>query len=467
MVHRNRFRRPFQVILGLVIAVSCTASGDRTDITGEPPEPPPSPPDTATVQIDTATRYQTMEGWEVHAEVGLDLPPFALFRDELFDRVVNEAGINRISLPVRSGVESDQDYWSQRQAGTITNDQWRAVRYATVNDNASPNIINPAGFHFSEIDDLVSRIVLPIRDRLTANGEALYVTLEYIAFTAQITTGSYDHDDPAEYAEFILATFQHLQSEFGLVPDGLEIILEPDNVSQWTPAYTGQAIVAVADRLAAAGFTPDIIAPSTTNMSTALVFYDSWPAAVRNRVHTVSYHRYSGVSTEALQAIAGLGKATAMLEWWNMANDYRTLHEDLKVGQVSAWQQGAIGGSLPGLMAVYNVDNQANVLMSPKTAYFRQYYRYVRRGAVRIGASSTNSALDPLAFVNVDGRQVVVVKADETASFTVGGLEPGTYGIMYAVEGAWGVEQPDQTISAGQAVSPSIPGAGVITIYRK
>lgn len=468
MIRRNYVNMPF-LFIGMVVALSCTASGERVDITGEPPPLHPDTttiPDTATIQVDPATRYQTMEGWEVHSEVRSDLPGSGAFRDELYDRAVNEAGIDRIQLSVRSGVESDQDYWSQLQAGTITNDQWRAVRYATVNDNASPDIINPAGFHFSEVDDLVNRIVLPLRQRLVANGESLYVTLEYVAFTAQITTGSYDHTDPAEYAEFILATFQHLQSTFGLVPDGLEIILEPDNVSQWTPTYTGQAIVAVANRLAAAGFTPEIIAPSTTDMGNALVFYNSWPTAVRDRVHTVSYHRYRGVTSQNLQAISGLGKETAMLEWWSANNDHRVLHEDLKVGMASAWQQGVVGG-IAGPMALYYVDDQANISINPKTTFLRQYYRFVRRGAVRVGATSKNNALDPLAFVNVDGRQVVVVKTTGAASFTVGGLAAGTYGAFYAVEGAWGVGQPDQTITAGHTVSASIPGAGVITIHRK
>ncbi len=58
---------------------------------------------------------------------------------------------------------------------------------------------------------------------------------------------------PAEYAEFMLAVFQHLRDKYGIVPDAIEMILEPDNGTSWTPSALGQAMVAAADRLGAGG----------------------------------------------------------------------------------------------------------------------------------------------------------------------------------------------------------------------
>jgi len=472
MFSRKVSRPGLVMALVLLAASACASCGESTDIIGAPPPPPPPPPPTgqATIQVDPAVRFQTMRGWEVNLYSSQESPAFGAFKDELFDRAVNEAGINRLQLPVRSGVESNQDNWSLYQAGALSDAEWRAVRYATVNDNGDPNSLNPSGFHFSELDDMVSRIVLPVKQRVEANGETLHVTLTYVAFTQQITTGSYHHANAAEYAEFILAAFQHLQTRFGLVPDALEVILEPDNVSQWTPSVVGAAIVSVSDRLGAAGFSPEILAPSTTNMANAPTFFNSWPAAARARVQTVVYHRYSGVSAGALQTIAGLGKETAMLEWWSASNGYQVLHEDLKSGRNSAWQQGVLGGD-QGPMALYLIDTsnpaQPVVTINDKTKFTRQYFKYVRRGAVRIGATSTSNALDPVAFINPSGGQVVVVKATGAASFTVGGLAAGTYGISSATAAAWGVTAPDQTITAGQTVTASLPGAGVLTIYRK
>jgi hypothetical protein len=109
---------------------------------------------------------------------------------------------------------------------------WRHHRYATVNDDADPNVIRAAGYHFTELDRNVRTTILPLRALAAAKGEPLYINLNYVAFTSQITTGSYHHQNAAEYAEFILAAFQHLDQQFGFVPDAVELLLEPDNVSQ-------------------------------------------------------------------------------------------------------------------------------------------------------------------------------------------------------------------------------------------
>ena len=168
-----------------------------------------------TITVDAATRFQTIHGWEAVQYAGQDHGAFPNFKDELFDRIVNEAGINRIRLAVRSGAENNIDYYTQTQGGANDPTLWRANRYATVNDNADPNVINPAGFHFSELDETIQTIVLPLRAHAAANGESFYVNLNYTAFTSQITPGGgYHHADAAEYAEFILAAFQHIDGQF-------------------------------------------------------------------------------------------------------------------------------------------------------------------------------------------------------------------------------------------------------------
>jgi hypothetical protein len=187
-----------------------------------------------TITVDPRITYQTITGWEAVAfALEPDNPAFANFKDELFDLVVNDLGINRVRLEIRSGVESDNDNWSDYQAGTIDYPTWRSRRYATVNDNGDPCDIDWSGFHFSEMDHAIDNIVLPLKDLLQAEGEKLCVNVNYVAFTGQITGGGiYIHNDPAEYAEFVLATYQHLQQKYGWVPDLWEVILEPDNVSQ-------------------------------------------------------------------------------------------------------------------------------------------------------------------------------------------------------------------------------------------
>jgi hypothetical protein len=141
------------------------------------------------------------------------------------------------------------------------------------------------------------------------------------------------------------------------------------------------------------------------------------------------------------------------------------------VGNNSAWQQGALAGALGSEMALYTIDDSdpANprILLGDATKFTRQYYRFIRPGAVRIESVSQESVFDPLAFINMNGGYVVVVKCDAGGDFSIGGLAAGTYGIKYTTASRYNVDLPDQIIGAGQAVLTGIPATGVLTVYGK
>jgi hypothetical protein len=426
----------------------------------------------ARIIVDPNVKHQTITGWEATtwvAEPGD--PAFPYYKDKLYDLLVNDIGINRVRLEIRSGVENDNDNWSDYQAGNIDYPTWRCRRYATVNDNSDPCVINWLGFHFSEMDWTIDNIVNPLRQLMGARGEQLYVNLNYVAFTSQIgSCGTYLHDNPAEYAEFVLAAYLHLQSKYGWVPDSWEVLLEPDNVSQWDGRLLGRAIVAAAGRLEAGGFNPAFVAPSNTNMGNAITYFDDLiqiPGALQY-LKEFSYHRYGGVSDTNLQAIASRavqhGINTSMLEWWFDNATYHILHKDLTMGRNSAWQQAVISG-------FFNIDdsNPSNPVISIKevTKFNRQYYKFIRPGAIRIEATSDSADFDPVAFVNTNNRYVVVVKAAAVGNFTIDGLPSGTYGIKYTTAGQYDVDLPDQSLGAGEPLPTSIPAAGVLTVYQK
>jgi len=423
----------------------------------------------ASITVNPAVTYQTMTGWEATTYAGQESEAFENFKDELIKRVVNEVGIDRIRLEVRSGSEHTEDNWTLYQTGAIDYNTWRSVRYATVNDNADPDVLNSSGYYFSELDFTVDEIVLPMKQLVEANGEELFINLNYVAFTGQITGGGqYIHDDPAEYAEFILAVYLHLQSEYGWVPDTVEVLLEPDNVSQWNGTLIGQAIVATAAKLVANGFTPWFVAPSNTNMANAITYFDQMiavPGAL-SYLEEFSYHRYGGVSPANLQAIADRAATysvnTSMLEWWFNVS-HQTLHEDVKIGVNSAWQGKVISGH-------FDIDDSdpenPTVEINNVTKFMRQYFRYIRAGAVRIEATSDDGAFDPLAFINTNDVYVVVVKSDGADNISIDGLPANRYGIRYTTSSEYDVGFAHQIIGTGEPVTTSIPAAGVLTVYE-
>ncbi|MCA1605451.1 MAG: hypothetical protein LC775_08280, partial [Acidobacteria bacterium] len=276
----------------------------------------------ANIAIDSATRFQTIVGWESTAQAGQEEPGFARFKDSVLSVAVDDLGINRVRLEVGAGAENTTDYWSLHKSGAINEKAWRCSRYATINDDADPNHINESGFQWARLDQTTERVVLPLKRRVEANGEKLYLNLNYVAFTNSICAGdSYAHQDPEEYAEFVLAAVTHLKTKYNLVPDALEIILEPDKSSHWSNGtIVGRAIVAATRRLRANGFALEIIAPSTTNMRNVVPYLDAMAAVpgALEQLTELSYHRYGGVSESNLRAIAAAAKRrglrTAMLE---------------------------------------------------------------------------------------------------------------------------------------------------------
>jgi O-glycosyl hydrolase len=433
------------------------------------------------IALDADTKHQTITGWEATADAHQDYSPaWDSYKDELFDLAVNDLGLTRVRLEVRSGVESDQDYWTLWRSGQIGYPEWRARRYATVNDNGDPSATDTSRFHFSELDSVLAKVVLPLRDRVQASGERFHLNVCYVAFVDQIGTGlAYDHYDASEYAEFATATYRHLGSAHGIVPDSWEILLEPDNVPGWLGTTIGEAMAALGPRLIAAGFTPRFVAPSSASMARAVQQFDelaSVPDALDHMVE-LSYHRYGGVSTDNLKEIQERARAhgldTAHLE--HIGADHFQLHQDLKVGGTSAWAQYVLA-TVTSLVpddgtSYYVVDDSVPdapvVTLGSRTHSLRQYIKYVRPGSVRIEATTTNADFDPVTFVRRDGGYVTVVQARMGGTFHVRDLPAGTYGISFTTELQKGLDAPDVTLIPGQILTATIPGPGVLTVHSK
>ena len=439
---------------------------------------------TPVLTLSPRDTFQTISGWEAAAQLGevdCNREAYRRYRAEVVDRAVNELGLTRLRLDLRSGVESGRDTWPEYLAGDLSYPRWRATWFVPQNDNADPRVADPAGFQWGRFDHNVTEVILPVREALAARGERLYVNLNYVDFWLGAATKPFSHfADPEEYAELVRVVFDHMQQKFGFVPDGLEVLLEPENTPH-DAREMGRAIVAVVARLAEAGYHPDIIAPSTTRMANAPAYYDEMVSVpgVAGRIHELAYHRYTGLSRPTLAAIAQRatrdGLTTAMLE--HIGSGFAELYEDLTVGNVSAWQQFTIAycgrRDNPDASGSYLQVNQSDsmaprVHLTRSARLFRQVFRYVRPGAVRIGAVSSDASVRPLAFRNANGSAVIVGWSDGATTFMVRDLPAGRYGINYSTtHGKYNEELPEVEISDGGVVQVPMPAAGVVTVYGK
>ncbi len=460
-------------VFGLSL-VSCSG-GDGGE--GSPTPPPPEPGGSgSTIALNPSTTYQTITGWELPViQTVLDYADIVPFMGSLMDQAANDLGINKIVIEMGSGVENPSDACQVQYLNRMISEGTfvDTCAYNSVNDNDNPFVVNPNGFHFPLLDWQIDNLVLPLKQRVQARGEALYVLLRYVDFTS---TPFEHYQNPEEYAELMQVVFDHINRKYGFIPDGVDVMNEPDQVPGWGSAELGRVIARSGVRLAGLGWHPDFIGPSTVNKAAAVTYFDGMMAVpeASRYLNNLSWHCYADSGSNTSAAIAAkavqYGVRTSMTECWNTSNTYLMLHQELKTSRNASWQLGVING-INGYYDVNSSTGQAT--LRPKARYIRQYYKYVRADADRIDASTTNPAFDPVAFVNAGGRYVVVVKANTGGSFSVTNLPAGTYGIFYTTgpDGLtvsnYDVNLPDQTVSGGRALTTSIPGTGVITIYAK
>lgn len=412
----------------------------------------------ATVVVDTGTRYQIMTGWEVTArnweynkvEDRFD-PAWEAYSGSIFSALVDEGGINRIRLALKSGFENPHDYWRDFASGRIGYREYKAKFYEKINDNADPESANPEGFQFGALDYAVETMLLPMQENLRQRGEALVVNLCYQDFRHSDSTSQISHAlDSAEYAELVLAAFRHLDDKYGLVPDYFEIILEPDKTRGWGGVEIGRALVAVKAKLSAAGYSPRFIAPATSRLVAAHYFFDrmmSVPGA-DGALDVYAYHRYAsewlplwgehyilrGIAARARE----IGVATAMTEYLN--GDIEDLFDDLTLANVSAWQiwgiaePATVRGDQDGVMLLVNGDaagseSEPAVWLTKKAAPAAAIFRAVRAGAVRVAGEASDSVLRVVAFAGPQGGFSLHLypATAERGDVTLRGLPPGHY----------------------------------------
>lgn len=445
--------------------------------------------------IDTNITYQTIHSWEAGTSlivtegenIGTDLL-IDIVKDDVAKYTVDTLGITRLRLEVRAGSENTRDYWNEYITEQVPYEDWRANRYANVNDNDDPDDLNMDGFHFSELDVKINNAVLPVKEYLESKGEKLYINLCYVAFTGQITDGEYIHRDPKEYGEFILAVFTYMQETYGFVPDGVEVILEPDVAKFGTGKLVGECMVEAGDKLKANGYTPEFIGLSNTNLFNANnpKYVDDLVAVegVLDYWSEFSYHCYAGRTDSLLGEVAlkakNYGVRTSMLEWWTNGNTYERLHTDLKIGNNSTWQYRfsltthANSDNNQGLTRV-NYEDENNYTITPKNGvpYVGFYQRNIRPGDVRIEASSSDEIVDPIAFKTPDGRIKIVASCSAEGIIEFKELPEGIYSVRKMTGNPRQLPSGDEIVIQGieisnnDTLSVEIDGQGIIIIEQK
>jgi hypothetical protein len=295
----------------------------------------------------------------------------------------------------------------------------------------------------------------------------------------QIDDGWYQDfttSSPAEYAKAVAAIFIHDHNKYGVTPDVVDIMNEPDNTGWWTSAKLGAMAAATKTRLNALGFNSEIWCCSTLSYNNAVPWYNGAKAAAGAGVITgITSHPYAG-SIAGEQAVAAAAAADGiphiMTEYVNLGitNAYEYIKNARASGIMKMadayYAAGGLASALDYLdiiskapyAAQYVAGNETQPDAASPAWYFPQLWGYVPEGSMREQVTATNA--DALAYLRPDGQQVAVVTTRATGSqtFQVAGLPAGTYACTYTINNSNLLKRcgANQTIGSGGTLNYTI-----------
>jgi O-glycosyl hydrolase len=403
------------------------------------------------VTLDPTVQYQTIRGWGAAS----GSPPWTspLLREAVVREAVNELGLTRLRLELPSGNRSNMKPWEQR------NDDW------------DPLHIHWPAFNTADMNERVTEMVLPFKKAVEANGEVfnLYVSPSFFNSGSSGAPPAWLLNNPGEYAEFALAVLLYLKNTHGIEADYYCILNEAGNDNPFTAPVVAEMIRALGPRLRTAGLSTRIQFPESVNAQTAWSSYlqsvqgddDVW-----RYIGCLSYHLY-GTNDPYRSQIgslgASLGLPTAQTEFMDLTMDH--LYDDLTLGRVSYWEIYGLGQCFQW--------NPSNTSFSRIRQYwnFRQVTHFVRPGAIRIGAISSDSNLRVLAFSR-DGRTtIVLINGSGSRTANIANLPVGIYGVCQSVGGGACQELGLQVVAAPRgpaetgALAVTVPSSAVLTVY--
>ena len=410
---------------------------------------------TAQVTVDTTVTHQTIMGWgadigaPAYYDNGTLIPPEA--RDQLIDIAVNELGLTRL----RHGPP----------AGNFSNDRaWEAE-----NDDWDPLSTIWNAFNTASADAVVTYWILPFKQAVEAAGDKfdLWISPSFFDGGSTGSVPGWMLYNRGEYAEYALSFLQYLKNTHGLEADYYVICNEAGNGNAFSPGVVAGMVKTLGPMLPGAGLATLIQFPESVNPAVA---WNNYITSVQGDsefwqfVGCVTYHLYgtrdpyrSYIRDDAHNR----GLPTGQTEY--MSKSFDNLYNDLTLGGVSFWNIYGLAGPWSENIRI-NLDNTSFV-RGPNHWKFRQVFRYVRRGAVRVEASSDDTNVRALAFVDAGEVTVVLANASGSRTVSVSGLPAGTYGVCHTVGSGPYVEDGLQAVTAGQPLSLTVPSDAVVTIY--
>jgi glucuronoarabinoxylan endo-1,4-beta-xylanase len=369
-----------------------------------------------TISIDASVEYQTIEGFG--GAEGWLFPP-----QSVYPAIFDDLGVNIIRFRMLPYIE---------QVPGESNE-------ARDNDNSDPFTTN-----WSNVKtDWIGKIAPLLQETKRHHGKLIATVSDPPVWmkTPEIEEkrGALKTGYENELVEFIIIWLQAAKTYYGIDVDYVSVQNEPDSgccFMGYSQVQLKQIISLLAPRLAQSGVGTKILGPDTSYFSGFNSFVNELckEPSVCGSIDRFATHPYGENFldpdsvipkwTAASQKASGLGKKLWMTEycndgvsplgtWMEAPLLVQHLHNALVYGNVTAWITHEIYRD-PGKTPVAIFDDNGNI--TPKYYTLKQYFHYVRPGAVRIRADSTSNDLLVTAFVHKQDKTFTIVVINRGAS---------------------------------------------------
>lgn len=374
------------------------------------------------VTVDPTRSYQTIEGFG-SCIIDFAEPPAFYADSALYDRIVDDLGLSILRMSIPQELEP-------------------------VNDDDDPNHFAWKNFNMHFMERRM-RFAQALKKRgVTRFIAATWSPPEFTkTHRATVQGGHLRADMYEEYAEnmaaFIIAAKQNWDIDIGSISIQNELLfIEPYKSCIYNPQQVREAVRALMRKFKREGITTQIHLPEDMMFASRMLhsirptMADPETRYFPGHFATHRQEEYAGV-TKWHEATKRYGRQTWMTEtsghdqtWAGALKMAGDMHDYLVGGQMSAWLYWQIAEP----HSVYALMDSTRP--SPKYAAAKQFYRYVRPGAVRVGSHSGHPDVLASAFRHdADGTLTAVLinrsDAAQPVEFTLRGTDqPATYQLV-------------------------------------
>jgi glucuronoarabinoxylan endo-1,4-beta-xylanase len=266
---------------------------------------------------------------------------------------------------------------------------------------------------------------------------------------------------------------------------------EPDFTASYSsmnmnPTQTADMIRFLKPTLNAAGLHPLVVCCDPTGWGQAQNYANGVTSnsSANANVDLFSSHGYSGAPNSPLNGVGS--RHVWETEWstfesqdnsWDDGTDASgfTWAQHIYTGLTSAnlsaflYWWGAVGSGTTDNEGLLQLASNGSVVTTGRLWAFANYSRFIRPGAVRIGASSGDNNLQVSAYKNSNGVVAIVVLNQSNSAITASyslqntGVADGTTVTPYLTNSSNSTAQQGTTSVSGGSFSATIPGRSLVT----